>query len=332
MIYTNFRELVKSIDHSHVYIQAHNFPDPDAISSAYALQYLLKKERIESTIIYSGKIDKYSTNKLISELGIEIFELGSVDEIKPYDEIIVVDSQTGNPNVKDVGGHYVACVDHHPIFEEHEYRFKDIRPKVGACASILASYFIEYGIPFPKNIATALMYGLKVDTATLSRGVSNLDLNMFYTLYSLCDMDLINSLESSIIEFDDLQAYANAILSIKVYDNLAFANTGNHCPEALIATISDFMMSINGVNISIVYSIKVDGIKISVRCDANKFDAGLLTNEALKGLGSGGGHKSMAGGFVPYRESREKLGELLENIENRFIDNVIRLERYNLNR
>ena len=179
-------------------------------------------------------------------------------------------------------------------------------------------------------MATALMFGIKVDTANLSRGVSNLDLNMFYALYTECDMDLINSLETSTLQFEDLNAYANAIKSIKVYDNISFANTGNHCPEPLIASISDFMLLIAGVNLCVVYSIKVDGIKISVRSDVGSFDAGQLTNDALAGIGSGGGHPFMAGGFVPFTENHEKVDKLIEHIENNFIDTVIRYEKYNL--
>lgn len=327
---TKYEELLRAIVGDHVYIQTHNFPDPDAISSAYGLQVLLKKRGVSSTICYQGKIDKFSTKKLIEKLNIEIKPLSEIGELTSKDEIILVDSQKGNANVEETGGKIIACIDHHPSFGYASYRFCDIRPRVGACASIIAAYFISNEVKIERDVATALMFGIKVDTANLSRGVSNLDLNMFYSLYHLCDMDLINSLETSTLQFGDLSAYANAIKSIKVYDNISFANTGNHCPEPLIASISDFMLLIAGVNLCVVYSIKVDGIKISVRSDAGSFDAGQLTFDALDGLGSGGGHPSMAGGFVPFNEEHGKVDEMIEQIENRFIDTVIKYEKYNL--
>lgn len=327
---TKLDELLEHISKKHVYIQTHNFPDPDAISSAFGLQSLLEKKGISSTICYQGKIDKYSTKNMMDKLGIEIKPLGTLDEMTNEDEIILVDSQMGNANLQNVCGNTIICIDHHPSFGIVDYKFCDIRPRVGACASIIAGYYLANDITMSRNVATALMYGIKVDTANLSRGVSNLDLNMFYCLYNSCDMDLINSLETSTLQFEDLNAYANAIKSIKVYDNISFANTGNHCPEPLIASISDFMMLIAGVNLCVVYSIKVDGIKISVRSDKGFFDAGQLTGDALKDIGSGGGHPSMAGGFVPFTESHEKVDELIEQIENNFIDTVIRYEKYNL--
>lgn len=327
---TNLEKMLECIDREHIYIQTHNFPDPDAIASAFGLQVLLERNGIKSTICYLGKIDKYSTKKMIESLGINIKHISEIDDMTEDDEVILVDSQIGNSNLKTIEGKVTMCIDHHPSFCMTNYKFCDIRPRVGACASIIAAYFIGNNIKIDRSIATALMYGIKVDTANLSRGVSNLDLNMFYTLYGLCDIDLINSLETSTLQFGDLTAYANAIKSIKVYDNISFANTGNHCPEPLIASISDFMLLIAGVNLCVVYSIKVDGIKISVRSDASSFDAGQLTNDALYGIGSGGGHPSMAGGFVPFTESHEKVDELIEQIENNFIDTVIRYEKYNM--
>lgn len=327
---TRLDELLENIKSKHIYIQTHNFPDPDAISSAFGLQVLLEHRGISSTICYQGKVDKYSTKRMIELLNIKTKSIDELDMMKESDEIILVDSQAGNANVRNMKGQVIACIDHHPSFGITDYKFCDIRPRVGACASIITAYFISNDIKISRDMATALMFGIKVDTANLSRGVSNLDLNMFYALYTQCDMDLINSLETSTLQFEDLNAYANAIKSIKVYDNISFANTGNHCPESLIASISDFMLLIAGVNLCVVYSIKVDGIKISVRSDVGSFDAGQLTNDALAGIGSGGGHPSMAGGFVPFTENHEKVDKLIEYIENNFIDTVIRYEKYNL--
>lgn len=326
---TKLEELVSCINNEHIYIQTHNFPDPDAISSAYGLQRLLEVKGIKSSICYQGKIDKFSTKKMIDSLHIEIFDINEI-EIKENDEIVLVDSQLGNVNVQKTAGQIVACIDHHPSFNCVNYEFSDIRPRVGACASLIAAYFMVNDIKMTRDVATALMFGIKVDTANLSRGVSNIDLNMFYTLYNICDIDLINSLETSTLQFEDLDAYANAIKSIKVFDNISFANTGNHCPEPLIASISDFMLLMAGVNVCVVYSIKLDGIKISVRSDSVILDAGQLANEALYGIGSGGGHPTMAGGFVPFTANHEKVDELIEQIENNFMDTVIRYEKYKL--
>ncbi len=318
---TRLDELISNIDSKHVYIQTHNFPDPDAISSAYGLSVLLERYGIASSICYKGKIERYSTNGFVQKLGIEITDLNNLTAMDEHDEIILVDSQKGNSNIIDAAGNEIICIDHHPSFENNEgidYRYSDIRPEVGACATIIASYYLANHIPIDKKVATALFYGIKTDTMGLSRGVSQMDVEVFNHLFSLCDMDIIQSLEHCSLKFEDLKAYANAINSIKVFDNISFANTGKNCPEALIATISDFMLDLIEVDFSVVYSIKDDGIKLSVR-SVGGMDAGRITNQALLGIGGGGGHQSMAGGFVPFTQSSVNVNSLIGLIQERFI-------------
>ena len=61
---TKFEELLQQINRQHVYIQTHNFPDPDAIASAYGLKVLLEKKGIGATICYKGRIDDTITRRV----------------------------------------------------------------------------------------------------------------------------------------------------------------------------------------------------------------------------------------------------------------------------
>lgn len=320
------KQLLNCIKSEHVYIQTHNFPDPDAVASAYGMKILLEQYGIDTTICYKGKIDRYSMMHLIEYLDTEIVNMEDIVYMQGNDEIILVDSQKGNANIVDLVGDEIICIDHHPTYEKVEYRFCDIRPDVGACASIVAEYFMETGKEIDKKTATALLYGIKVDTANLSRGVSKLDLDMFYILYWKANHDILNKLGRSEIQFSDLEAYANAIQSIKVFDNISIAHTGKNCPEPLIASISDFMLALSEIDCSIVYSTREDGIKLSVRSCDSKIDSGILTNTALKGIGSGGGHQTMAGGFVPYPEDMDNMDLFIHFIEERFMDELARID------
>lgn len=316
---TKLEQLVSVIQNKKVYIQTHNFPDPDAIASAFGLQTLLKRHGIEGVICYKGKIDRMSLKRMLEFMRIEAFEINELQGITEEDEVILVDAQKGNTNIIDMTGREIACIDHHPVYEKGNYRFEDIRENTGACASIIASYFMENNVTIDKNMATALMYGIKIDTANMTRGVGQLDLDVFYQLYNKCDRAVIHELDSCNLQFDDLNAYANAIQSIQVYDNISFANTGCDCPEPLVASISDFMLALAAVEFSVVYAMNPDGIKLSIRSSRADWDAGRITMEALKGIGNGGGHASMAGGFVPYGEYKDKKELLINEIQERFI-------------
>ena len=304
---TKLDELVSNIKNKHVFIQTHNFPDPDALSSAYGLQKLLETKNIKSTICYKGKIDRGNCISMMTQLNILAENVDEIDDLREEDEVILIDSQKWNGNTYDIIGNEIACIDHHPTFQQITYRFKDVRPGVGACASIIASYYYENDIPMSKNVATALMYGLKIDTADMTRGVSKLDLEVFQKLYFESDMTTIAFFSANELQMKDLKAYANAIETIELKDNICFANTGSNCPDGLIATISDFIMALEGVDFSVVYSYNDGGIKLSVRSGKySDLNAGELTMRALNGIGTGGGHFTMAGGFAPYNANVTK--------------------------
>ncbi len=315
---TRLQNLISNINSDKVYIQTHNFPDPDAIASAYALKTLLEMRGVESVICYKGRCDRSTAQNMVNALNIDMVNIEDLN-MNSKAEIILVDAQKGNANIVDLVGDETICIDHHPTYEEVSYRYSDIRPEVGACATIIASYYLEEGIEIPRDVATALMYGIKIDTANMSRGVSKLDMEVFNKIYWLCDTSMLRSLDSSRLVFEDLKAYAAAIDSISIYGDMSFATAGENCPESLIATISDFVLAIDEVFLSVVYSIKNDGVKLSVRSDNPMYDAGKITNEALKGIGNGGGHPTMAGGFVFFQLDMS-VEVLIDTIRERFVE------------
>ena len=320
---TKLEQLIEKISKKHVYIQMHNFPDPDAIASAFGLQELLKCRGILATICYKGKIERYSTEKMCQVLEIEIENIEDImEQLSEKDEIILVDAQKGNSNIIDITGEEIICIDHHPTFDKQEYRFEDIRPEIGACATMIAQYFFENDIPMSSRVATALSFGIRMDTKNLSRGVSKLDMEMLYQMFDLCNQAIIHSLENSHLYFEDLVAYSKAICSIQVYDNVSFADTGIDCPEGLIASVSDFMLALVEVTFSIVYSRKKEGIKLSIRSELSKYDAGKITRVALAGIGNGGGHAAMAGGFVPFVGSDAQAKLVIKEIQERFLQEI----------
>lgn len=324
MIMTNLDKIISKVNNNKVYIQTHNFPDPDAIASAYALSVLLGIRGITAEIIYKGSIDKTVTSKMVRKLGINVIEYDTNSELKQDDEIIIVDAQRGNANIVTMNGNEIICIDHHPIYVDDTYQFSDIRPEVGACASIIASYYVENNIEIPMNVATALLYGIKVDTADMKRGVSDLDMDMFYKLHALADNNVLYDLDSSTMEMSDLKAYSIAISSIDIYKSVCFADAGKNCPDALIANIADFLITLNGIELAVIYSVKSDGVKLSTRSNSN-YRAGQITNNALNQIGSGGGHDNMAGGFIPFKckeMGSTELNEIIIELKKRFLSEV----------
>lgn len=302
-----FLTFIETLKNENVHIQTHNFPDPDAIGSAYGLKKLLAYYGIEADICYEGMIDTLSSRKITDVLGIEMKSHKEIqEELSENDVIICVDSQKNGGNIKDFVGEEVASIDHHPTYVEVEYQYKDIR-KVGACATIITDYYEKLGVPMSKNVATALLYGIKMDTLQFSRGVTLEDIHAYEYLFTRVDNQMLARLESNTMEADDLRAYGEAIENIKIHQAVGFAALHFPCPDALIAKVSDFILSLEEVEVAVIYSYRDAGIKFSVRSEIAHTKAGEVAHNAIGDLGNGGGHDAMAGGFIP-KENMDKLG------------------------
>lgn len=275
---------------------------------------------MEATICYEGTVEKLSTRKMFEVFQIDVLEASQIQDMTEQDYIVAVDSQKYNANLTDLVGDEVACIDHHPTFIECSYQYGDIR-KAGACSTLIAQYFYQTRTPMDATVAAALAYGIKVDTADFIRGVTELDLDMFAYVYKQADVDKIKIMYHDVLELDDLKAYGAAIDNIYINDGVGFAWIPLDCPDALIAIISDFILSLNVVDISIVYAVRRDGIKFSVRSEHGDIDAGKMVANVLKDYGSGGGHREMAGGFIP-KENMDRIDGMHARIEEEFMKQI----------
>lgn len=317
----NYKKLVDLLKGHTVYLQTHNFPDPDALASAFGMQMFLKAHGVKTSICYAGKIEKNSTKRMIEEFDIEAIHIDDIPEMEEEDYIVTIDSQKYNSNITDFIGDEVGCIDHHPTNIPCSYKYSDIRI-CGACSSIVTSYFIESNTSMDTNTATALLYGLKMDTDSFNRGVTDFDIEMFGYLHKLADSQKINSLYRNNMEIEDLYAYGEAIRNIQIYENIGFAVISFDCPDGLIAMISDFILGLDVVEFSVVYAKRNGGYKFSVRNETAYYHAGTITQRALSGLGGGGGHFSMAGGVIT-PDKVERLGNNHDfTIRNLFLNEI----------
>ncbi len=285
-----------------VFIQTHDVPDPDAIASAFGLRYLLSRFGVESKIVYDREFEKIDARRMVELLGIEMSLASEVASLDVEDWIVIVDGQQGNANIVDLGCVGVAVIDHHEHRDTEapsgEYRYSDIRPSNGSCSSIIAEYFLGSGEVPPRLVATALVYGIFIDTDNLTRAVSDLDAEMFWRLRSFADADLIRKLRGSQITLRDLASYAEAFRTVEAYGRIGFLRLEG-ADDSLVGAANDIVLSLDEVDASIAFSVRPDGVKVSVRSIVDNIHADELSRAVVKGIGFGGGHAHMAGGFIP---------------------------------
>ncbi|TVR02824.1 MAG: hypothetical protein EA403_07740 [Spirochaetaceae bacterium] len=164
----NLVELLKQAP-DEVFVQPHNVHDPDAIASSFALQQLLAALGVEAVIVYEDDIEKANSLSMLSAFGIDMRLASSVHTLGAEDWTVLVDVQKENSNVTNLVTDEVACIDHHQYNGPKGYRFEDVRPGIGSCSAIIAEYYQEAAVEPSSNVATALLYGILMDTFTKVR-------------------------------------------------------------------------------------------------------------------------------------------------------------------
>ena len=294
----NIKKLIKLFrDEDRVFIQPHNFPDHDAVASAFALQHLLGHYRIKADIVYEGEISRVSLIDFIKDLKIDIKHLDNY-KMKAADKIIIVDGCKGNKNVTDMIGDEVAVIDHHNVVSPEDITYSDIRQKYGACSTIIADYYLEADIKIPAIIATAIMAGISMDTALLTRGVNGKDLEIYFHCYSLADMVYVNSMLRNNIQIKDLDYYKYVIDNTKYLDSTAFCYFPSGCGQNLMGILSDFLLALEEIDFVVIFARNSGRVNFSIRSEVKGWDASYVIRELLRGIGFGGGHTDMAGGVI----------------------------------
>ncbi|MDF2672348.1 MAG: exopolyphosphatase-like protein [Clostridiales bacterium] len=284
-------------DEDNIYIQCHNFPDHDAIASAFGLQVILKQFNIDAHIIYKGEIQRESLKKMIEILGIEANNYLKYN-ITQNDKVIIVDGCMGNSNVGELEGEEIAVIDHHLVNEPENVKYVDIRPDYGACSTIIYTYFKTLNIDIPQRAATALMIGLSMDTALLTRHVSQFDVESYPHLYVNANVSVVNSILRNYIQTKDLKFYKFLLDNIIIKDRFAFCYFNDGCNQNLLGILGDFLLSLEEIEFSVLCAKNKDVINFSIRNESRRLNASTVLQTVLEGIGFGGGHNDMAGGVI----------------------------------
>ena len=280
-----------------VLVQTHDFPDHDALGAAYALLKLLETYGYKVEIAYGGHIQSLSLIEFVEYLDHPLLKLDEIEDLKKY-QVVIVDGSPFKGTVKYVGGILKAVIDHHPERIQSTAAYTDIRVGIGACSSIIWSYWKESGKEYDGMTATAMIAGIQLDTAFLSRGVSKLDLDAYYELYFKSDVQKTYQMIKTTINICDLEEIGQAFTNYLRIDNFLIVELSEDYSRAILSVVADFLIWIK--DISFVIVIETDGpeYKLSARSRDKNLDAGWLIQEAVKDMGSGGGHAHMAGGAI----------------------------------
>ncbi|MCG8687144.1 MAG: DHH family phosphoesterase [Desulfobacterales bacterium] len=265
--------------------------DPDAIASAMAVKRILWRRVCEVSITYFNRITRPDNLAMIEYTDPGMIPLAEVDPSK-FDRFVIVDSQ---PDHNECFSRFKfdVIIDHHPLSCD-EATFADVRPDYGACSTMLTEYLRSLKVKPSKRLASALMLGIKTDTADFTRQASSRDIRAFQFLYKHADMNIVTKVERALMTESDLDFLGVAIKKRVVKDNRAFFHAGPISKPDELVVAADFFLTIAGVNWSVVSGVVDDKLVIILRNDGLRKGAGKTASEAFGKFGSAGGHKTMA--------------------------------------
>jgi len=267
-------------------------PDPDAIASSYALTELVTPFATESSIAYMGEFTRPENTAMVSILKIPMKKF-ALDALKPGTVVATVDAQ---PSFFHVDGKvtFDVVIDHHPLTDLGPAKFADVRPTYGSTSTIFTEYYQAAGIRMSKKIATALFYGLKIDTGNLTRNVSDADVAAFRYLRMRTDENMVRTIELSQLPLETLDYFAVAIANKKISRDTAFAFLGTIPNPDMCVHVADFFIKLTGISWVVVACRSKEKVVAIFRSDGFRKHAGKLAEQLFTDYGSAGGHRTMA--------------------------------------
>ncbi|MBI2215026.1 MAG: DHH family phosphoesterase [Acidobacteria bacterium] len=302
-------------------VLTHDNPDPDSIASAAGLALLLSEVRgIDATVGYSGIIGRAENRAMVEMLHLPVRHIAELD-LDGYQHFALIDAQpnTGNSVVDD--GHIPDIViDHHPLREAtRRARFFDVREALGASATIVTGYLREAGIAIPRDLATALLYGIRSETQDLGREASDDDFDAYIYLFHLADTQKLAAISRPALDPRYFTQLATALDSLMVGERVSVCQLDNVMDPDFVPEMADFAVRLTGIEWSLVTGQYAHRLHLSIRSNVIEANAGELMQLLLEGLGRGGGHGMRGGGNIDLTTVELTLHELQERLCERFL-------------
>uniref|UniRef100_B8HKB2 DDH domain-containing protein n=1 Tax=Cyanothece sp. (strain PCC 7425 / ATCC 29141) TaxID=395961 RepID=B8HKB2_CYAP4 len=301
-----------------------DFPDPDALSSAWAYKLIAAQYDIVADIAYAGTLSHQENIALVRLTGLPLVRWpiqqngkGKERDFSAYQGCVLIDNQGTTSQlyegVKQAKLPIVTVIDHHSLQEGVQAEYMDIRPNTRSTATILTQYLQAGLLSFDSSVsehikcATALMHGLRSDTNRLMQAQEEDFLAAAY-LSRFYDSQLLNTVLLSSRSKQVMDVIERALKNRCIYNNFCIAGVGylRYDDRDAIPQAADFLVTEENVHTAVVYGIvhdeddEVELIVGSLRTTKLTLDPDEFIKEAFGQDTQGrffGGGRSQAGGF-----------------------------------
>lgn len=298
-----------------------DFPDPDALSSAWTYKLIASTYDIECDIFYAGTLSHQENIALVRLTGLPArrWTLANHEgpDLSQYQGVVLIDNQGTTsqlfPYVKEAGIPLVLVIDHHAPQARLDAEYVDLRPHIRATATILTQYLQQGLLTLDRSntkhtkCATALMHGLRADTNQLMHA-AEADFMAAAYLSRYYDGQLLSAVLQASRSKRVMDVIERSLRNRKVQNNVSIAGVGylRYEDRDAIPQAADFLATEENVHTAVVYGIvhdedeEVEVVIGSLRTSKITLDPDEFLKEAFGQDSEGrffGGGRSMAGGF-----------------------------------
>ncbi len=283
-------------------------PDPDAIASAMALREIFKRKKGLTRFAFASTepIRRQQNKELAKAMRLSIRALNQVDA-GAFRLIALVDAQPSFFAETQQAVRPTIVFDHHPRRGEWSVEFSDVRPAYGSLSTVLTEYLHAAAIRIPRNLHTALLYGIKTDTDNFDRDTSAEDIAAYTYHTRHANMPLIRRIELDQTPPSFLKYFESAIKRMKYYRGRRVGFLGPVESADVCVQIADFYLRMIGTYYVVVSGIVGDKLILIFRGDGYRQDCGAVAQNVCGMIGQGGGHRSAARVEIPIDAVRERL-------------------------
>jgi nanoRNase/pAp phosphatase (c-di-AMP/oligoRNAs hydrolase) len=266
--------------------------DPDAMSSAMALQRLFWR-RVKKTRVFRTNVIKRADNlAMIKLLNIKQQHIRRLNPAR-ISKWVIVDSQPHHHEALSKF-HFDIIIDHHPPSPASAAAFVDIREDYGATATMMTEYLRAAKITPSPRLATALFYGIKTDTDNFVRASIPNDIDAFRYLYPYTNIHIVKMIESSEMTRKTLASFRTALENLVFFKDKACIHMGKVNDPDILVILADFFLKLVESTWCIVSGVYGQKLIVIFRHAGFRLDAGKVAQKLFGQWGSAGGHKSAA--------------------------------------
>ena len=309
-----------------VLIVCHDNPDPDALASAMAMKHLCESLEKDVTIIHGGMIEHQQNRAMVKLLDLDVRKLildwEVEDLLKESDLVICVDfSNPGANNILPETCVPHIVIDHHTSETRPAGDVILVRSEFAATSSLVASILMNSGVEINHEVATALAFGIRTDTLGFTRSFNAVDLRALSWLGAWIDWDLMRSFESPPRSQEVLSIFRQALSDATLVNGLMLAPVSQMADRDALSQVADFLLPTEDVDVVISYGVRMSKVILSARSTNDSIHIGKLLSQRFE-KGRAGGHKSLAGGQIPFadidcenaEDAMKKITSILESV------------------